>query len=470
MKETLLKTLRFTLQNNHLMSLSGNVVVSVLSLVSASLLFRAMELHETGMWFFFMSTLSFVETFRSGFIYTAFIKNYSGAEKGRAAEVLGSTWVIALAITGALILLNVLVLLLPFDLHNPGFDLFLKWFGITFLVSLPTVIATMVLQAELRFDKMLLMRFVNQGLFIVFIFALYLSDQISLQHIFFSNLTASAISGVFVLVKGWSRINLISYKTSTCVKEICHFGKYSVGTNLSSSLLVNSDTFFITFMLGPAALAVYNLAKRFMEIIDMPLRSFMATGMAALSVAFNQGNQQEVARILTKYSGLLTWAFVPVVLGLIFLADIPVSLIGGGQYVGTESANLLRIFIVLSLILPLDRFIALTTDVVNQPKINMLKTLLQLVLNVAGNFLSLSLIGNIYGVALASIPTVLTGFIFGVYCLNKHLPISIPGILRDSYLEGKFLLLHYLELAKSRKQLAASSHQAPGSSHEIPLT
>jgi O-antigen/teichoic acid export membrane protein len=453
MIQTVHKTIRLTLQNTHLMSLTGNMVVSVMGIVSASLLFRSMELKDTGIWFFFISTLSFVETFRQGFIATAFIKNYAGAEKGRAAEVLGSTWVIALGITAALILLNIIALALPITLQNPGFNLFLKWFGITFLVSLPTVIGTMVLQAELRFDKMLLMRLMNQGLFIVFIFVLYLLDEITLAHIFYSNLTASAISGIFVLIMGWSRLHLVRYKTSACIKELCHFGKYSVGTNLSSSLLVNSDIFFITFMLGPASLAVYNLAKRFLEIIDMPLRSFLATGMAALSAAFNQGNAKEVVRILTKYAGLLTWSFVPVVLGLVVLADIPVRLIGGGKYVGTESANLLRIFIVISLILPLDRFIALTTDVINQPKINLLKTLLQLALNVTGNLLGIYLFKSIYGVALMSIPAGILGFMFGVYSLNKYLPFSVVDILRQSYQEGKLILLQLI--LRSSKQIAA---------------
>ncbi|MGV3638948.1 MAG: lipopolysaccharide biosynthesis protein, partial [Adhaeribacter sp.] len=236
MKQNILKNLRLYLKNTHLMSLTGNVAVSGMSLISASLLFRSMELHETGIWFFFVSTLSFVETFRSGFVATAFIKNYSGAEKNRAAEVLGSTWVIALGITAILIVLNLITLLLPFEVANPGFALFLKWFGITFLVSLPSVIATMVLQAELRFDRMLIMRLMNQGLFIVFIIVLFLLKQITLENIFYSNLTASGISAIFVLIKGWSRLHLIAYRSPACIREICHFGKYSVGTNLSSSL------------------------------------------------------------------------------------------------------------------------------------------------------------------------------------------------------------------------------------------
>ncbi|MGV3641259.1 MAG: lipopolysaccharide biosynthesis protein, partial [Adhaeribacter sp.] len=277
---------------------------------------------------------------------------------------------------------------------------------------------------------------------------------------------ASGISAIFVLIKGWSRLHLIAYRSPACIREICHFGKYSVGTNLSSSLLVNSDTFFITFMLGPAALAVYNLAKRFLEIIEMPLRSFMATGMADLAAAFNQNNPRELSRLLTRYSGLLTWALVPVILGMILFADIPISLVGGGKYTGTESANLLRIFLTLSLILPLDRFIALTTDVINQPQVNMVKTILQLVLNVSGNFISIYFFESIYGVAFASVPTVIIGFIFGVYSLNKHLPVSIISILRHSYREGKCLLSRYLE--KDHKQV--SRHASLDLEHPKPIT
>ncbi|MGV3505112.1 MAG: lipopolysaccharide biosynthesis protein [Adhaeribacter sp.] len=454
MKEVLLQTLRSSLRNNHLMSLSGNVVVSGLSLLSVSLLFRAMALDEIGMWFFFISTQTFVETFRTGFISTAFIKNYSGAGPGRAAEVLGSAWTIAIAITALLIGLNLLALLNPFEVSNAGVNLFLKWFSITFLLNLPTIMATMVLQAEQRFDRILLLRLINQGLFIIFISCLLLLHLVNLDLLFYSHLAAAAVTSIFILVAGWSKISRIRARSLSCVQEICHFGKYSVGTNIGSNLLVNSDTYFITFMLGPAALAVYNLAKRFLEIIEMPLRSFMATGMSDLSVAFNQGRKDEVSRILTKYSGLLTWSFIPVIVGMVLLAEIPISLIGGHKYVDTESANLLRIFIVLTLLLPLDRFIAVTTDVINKPRINMVKTLLQLSLNVSGNLLCIYFFKSIYAVALASIPTVVLGFLFGAYSLNKHLPFSIPTILRTSFQEGKHLLGHYWALC--HKQLARS--------------
>jgi O-antigen/teichoic acid export membrane protein len=457
MKEVILQTLRSSIRNNHLMSLSGNVVVSVMSLLSVALLFRSMALDEIGMWFFFVSTQAFVETFRSGFISTAFIKNYSGATANRAAEVLGSAWMIALCITGLLIMVNLVVQAIPFPIGNAGVALFLRWFSITFLVNLPSVMATMVLQAEQRFDRILLMRLITQGLFILFICALFLLDNITLNHIFYSNLAAAAITSGFILLAGWSRIHKIRCKSVACIREICHFGKYSVGTNIGSNLLMNSDTYFITFMLGPAALAVYNLAKRFLEIIEMPLRSFMATGMSDLSVAFNQGKKEEVSRILSKYSGLLTWSFLPLILGMILFAEIPISLIGGGKYVGTESANLLRIFIVLTLLLPLDRFIAVTTDVINKPKINMIKTLLQLTLNVGCNFLCIYFFKSIYGVALASIPTVVLGFIFGVYSLNKYLPISIPAILKSSFQEGKLLILQFL--TRVNKQLAVSGEK-----------
>jgi O-antigen/teichoic acid export membrane protein len=43
---------------------------------------------------------------------------------------------------------------------------------------------------------------------------------------------------------------------------------------------------------------------------------------------------------------------VPLALGAILFADIATGLLGGGKYVDSEAANLLRIMMVLSHILP----------------------------------------------------------------------------------------------------------------------
>ena len=117
-------------QNKHFLSLAGNGIMSVLGMLNMIILYRTLSVASIGMWVFFLSVLLLVDTFRSGFITTAFIKFYAGATPERKAEVVGSTWFIAGAITAILVVLNVPAYFFSPYLKNPSLILFVEWFGV----------------------------------------------------------------------------------------------------------------------------------------------------------------------------------------------------------------------------------------------------------------------------------------------------------------------------------------------------
>lgn len=429
------------LGNNHVLSLAGNLTVSAMSIVSVSLLFRALPVQEIGSWVYFITTVGLADAFRSGFLTTAFIRACSGATPERAAEVIGSAWTISFYITAALCVLNLLGWLLLGQSADPETTLLLRWFGVVLVVTLPYFMAACAMQAEMRFDRILYIRLLSQGLFVLGIIVLMLTHTATLINVVYCYVLASAFTSVLMLVLGWAHLSSLARSSSACVRELSHFGKYSVGSYVGSYLLRSSDTFIIKFLLGPAPLAVYNLAQRFMEIIEIPLRSFLATAIPSLSAAFNQNRLNEVARLLRKNAGMLTWAFVPVILGTILLADIPVHLIGGAKYAGTEAANLLRIGMAVAILFPIDRFVGVTLDVVNQPRLNLIKVFVMLAFNVVGDITAITLFHSIYGVALATLPTALAGFVFGYIHIRKHLSISLKGILTTGFWELRQLAL-----------------------------
>lgn len=444
MKKSLLPKLSSYLGNQQFLSLAGNLTVTVLSVLSFSLLYRALPVREIGVWIIFSQTVGLADSFRTGFLTTAFIRASSGASPARAAEVAGSAWVIALTITGLLGLLNLGAWLVLGHSADAETRMQLRWFSVVLLATLPYFMAACVLQAEMRFDRILYIRLLSQGLFVLSIIGFSISGTATLENVVYSFVGASLLTSLITLVLGWARFNTLGHRSSTCVAELSHFGKYSVGSYVGTYLLRYSDTYLINFFLGPAALAVYNLAGRFMEIIEIPLRSFMATAIPALSAAFNQQRLPEVARLLRKNAGMLTWAFVPIIIGTILLADLPVYLIGGAKYQGTEAANLLRIGMAMSILFPIDRFIGVTLDVVNQPQLNLLKVFVMLGVNVVGDVAALLLFRSIYGVALASIPTTIAGFIFGYFQLRKFLPFSLRAILTTGFQEVRALIFNFL--------------------------
>ncbi|MGI4738389.1 MAG: lipopolysaccharide biosynthesis protein [Janthinobacterium lividum] len=443
MTKSWLPTVAAYLRNPHLLSMAGNLAVSGLGIVSVGLLFRALSVRDIGVWVLFSSTIGLADAFRAGFLTTAFVRARAGASPARATEVAGSAWVIALVITGALALLNlgagVGAGLVFKAAEHPEATLLLRWFGVVLVASLPNFMAGCVLQAELRFDRLLYLRLLTQGLFVASIAGLMLTHTATLERVVHSYVLATAATAVVMLALGWAGLGSLASRTSACVRELAHFGKYSVGSYLGSSLLRSSDTFIISMLLGPAALAVYNLPGRFSELIELPLRSFLATATPAMAAAFHQHRLAEVARLLRKNAGILTWAFVPLVLGTLLLADVPVYLIGGGKYRGTEAANLLRIGMVMALLYPIDRFVGVTLDIVNQPRLNLIKVFLMLAVNVLADVVALSLFHSIYAVALASIPTILVGFAFGFVQLKKWLPVSLHAIVVTGWDEIRIL-------------------------------
>lgn len=421
------------------MSLAGNGIISIVSMFTYAILSRSLTLENLGLWVFFAAVVALLDTIRSGFIVTAFIKFYAGTTPQRAAQVCGSTWYLAILITVLVLIVNIPFYFLINYINNEGLILSIKWLSLYYLFTLPCFMANCVLQAQQSFGLLLYMRFVNQGLFVLLIFLLILLKQDNINHIVYAFLLTQLLTSIFCLIKGWTKIGTLTNRTKDCITEIFHFGKYSVGTILSANLFRSSDTFIINFMLGPAALAIYNLGQKLMELIEIPLRSFAATGMPAMSVAFNKNNRSQVIYIMKKYTGMLTLVFIPLAIAYFFLADYAILFIGGKQYATTQAANVFRIFITFALLYPADRFLALTLDVIHQPQINFIKVLAMLAINIIADFIGIYIFQNIYGVAIATVFPVLTGVLVGYWALKKYLKFSFKDIYVLGYQELQLL-------------------------------
>jgi O-antigen/teichoic acid export membrane protein len=436
------------IRNKYFLSLAGNFIMSGMGLIIMTLLYRSLSESDAGTWVFFQTILLLIDTFRSGFLTTAFIKFYAGASKERAAEVAGSSWFLGLAITGILALISVCALFFLNDIHDDGLVLFFKWSWVFYIVSLPWFLATCVIQGEQKFDRLLYIRLSNQGSFVFFIILLIIIGKISLHNVLFSYLLSNSIASVYALFKGWTRISTIRQRTKNNIKEIYHFGKYSVGTSLSSNLFGTTDTFIINFMLGKPALAIYNLGQTLMQVVEIPLYSFAVTAMPELAIAYNQNDRNGVINILKKYAGMLSVLLIPAAIVCCALADLPIYIIGGGKYVGTEAANVFRLFLTFAIIFPPDRFFALTLDVINKPKINFYKVLVMLVVNVISDFSGVYITHNIYGVAVATIFPILTGTAIGYWALNKYSGFSFWSIFKVGYQES---IIFFKQLLAKRK-------------------
>lgn len=432
------------LKNKHFLVLAGNASIALVGIATTFILFRALHPEIAGIYFYVLTFSMLCESARSGFLSTATVKYYAGAEPNRAKTVLGSVWVLALALSGIILTVNLLLWLVFRETNDKSVSLSLQWFGLTYLSTLPADVTFWKLQAEEKYGTMLWYRMLNSGSTILTYLALIYFHKMTIENALLYNfLTNCVASGVGVLL-GMSGIRYIVYRSKDCVKELYHYGKYTLGTTSFSNLISYVDIWIINYLLGPASVAVYKVAISFMAFVDLPLRSFTTTGMSEMAIEYNRKNVAEVAAIFKKYAGMLTIAFIPVAAIAYVLADFVTMLVGGSQYHNTEASTLYQMFMIIAIMYPLDRFNGLTLDILHHTRINFYKVIIMLSVKVAGNFLFINLLGNIYGIPLSLLFSALSGLLFGYYVLNKYIPHTFWGIFTHGYKEmriyaGSFL-------------------------------
>ncbi len=412
------------LNNIHVLSLAGTGIMSVLQFILMATLFRSLSLTDNGIWIFFQTCFTFLDTFRSGFLTTAFVKFYAGATKEKGEEIMGSAWYLASGITLTFILINIPVFFVLGYIGDASIVYFLKFFGINLLCSLPLIISLSIAQGDLKFDRILYIRSSQTGLMLLFTFILIYFHKADLRMLMAAYLLAATLTSLLCIIKGWAGIkNAFKYKIAS-VKELFNFGKYSVGTTISTNLFGITDTFVINFMLGPAILSVYALGRKLMEIIEIPLRSFVATALPSLSIAYNEGRKTDLIAIMQRYIGMITIGLIPFLAIAFITADLAMSIIGGAKYDGTTAgyvaANIFRLSMMFALFFPADRFLAVTLDVIHKPQINFIKVLIMLVVNLITDVIGILVLGSVYGIIVATIFPTLTGVLIGYYGVVKN--------------------------------------------------
>jgi O-antigen/teichoic acid export membrane protein len=432
----LIKKLLLVFKNIHFLSLLGNGMMSVFGMVTLAILYRKLSVPDMGVYIFLMAILGLIDTLRAGFLTITFIKFYSGTEKIRAEQVAGACWFIGLAITGISLCVNIPTYFIANLVSDEGLNLFLKYFSIVSVITLPSFMANCVVQADKRFDRLLWLKILTQGSFTLMIFLLAVFGKVTLESVLLVYALSNLLSSLASLLFRWTMIGSVTKADKSTILEMFHFGKYSMGTNISSNLFSVTNTFVINFLIGPAALAIFNLGGKLLQIIEIPMVSFAASGMPILSSHYNRRDKAGMIYTLKKLIGMMTVSIVPLVIIVLIFAEPIIQLVGGKAYGNNEAPNLFRLFMVISLLYPADRFFALGLDVIHQPKINFYKILVMLVVNVVAVLIGITIYHSVYSIAIATIfPTLVA--IFMTYApLNKYYKFSFWSIYVLGYRES----------------------------------
>ena len=428
MKNTLKKIVR----EDNFLSLVGNLTISFFRIAGFALLARTFPMEIFGEWVIFISAAAFVEMFRYGIINTAIVRYLSGAEEDERIKFIGSNGLIGVIATFIIcILLYICLYVFYSSIHNSGYELFFKWYPLLALINLPMNTALVIMQAELRFGKILLIRSIESVGFFIVVAVNYFFLHMSLMQLVISFLIIDAVASGVCLVMGWDGLKYIPKASRHTTNILLNFGKYTTFTLIGTNLLRSADTFIISFSpLGTAAVALYAIPMKLTELQQIPLRSFAATAFPKLSRASMQKNIKEVKEIFYTYSGAMTYLFIGISLVTFVFADLFILVLGGKQYLGTDpvtgfnAATIMRIFSIYGLLLPIDRMTGIGLDSINKPNINFLKVLYMVIANVIGDIIAIFIFKSLSMVAVASIFFTIIGIWVGFYYMNKELSLQ----------------------------------------------
>jgi len=446
-------------KNKNFLSLANNGLIAVFGFFGFLILVRSVDTNSFGKWVLFITTANFIDMLRFGITRTAIVRFLAGAKNEESQRLIGSNYVINLISTLIIIVVIIVISLsFPDTVKNSGFSIFFQWFPVLAIINLPFNNAQSVLQAKMQFDKILILRSINVGLFMLFLFANYFFFKAPIAIIVYAYLIINLLTSFVSSITNWDGIKYIFKASRATNKMILDFGKYSTGTLIGSNLLKSADTFIIGLspFLGTAGVALYSIPMKLTEIIEIPLRSFAMTAFPGMSKASIEGNNELVRHIFYRNAGGMTLLMIPLMLFSFIFANELVYILGGPDYEST--ANIFRIFCIYGLFLPLDRFIGVALDSVNKPKYNFLKVVYMTLANIIGDSLivfsfyylvagfsltallskgihSVTLLGNItrdfsinivlQGVAWVTISFTLIGILVGYHYLNLSLGIHL---------------------------------------------
>jgi len=423
-------------REDNFLSLTGNVVIAILGIAGFALLARSLSLEIFGEWVLFISAGSFVEMFRFGITNTGLIRYLSGADNSSRVKLIGSNALIGFgATTFIAIILIVCNTIFSESIGNSGYSLFFTWYPLLAFLNLPWNNALVVLQADRKYGKILAIKAINSGFFFLVILVHFYFLELTLTYLIIAMLIINATTSLVSIIAGWDGIKYITNACAETNKILLNFGKYTTFTLIGSNLLRSADVLIISLSpLGNAAVALYSIPLKLTELQQIPLRSFVATAFPKMSKASVHHKIEEVKDLFYTYAGALTYLFVFISLFTFVFAEFFVFLLSGNQYLETDPVtgfnvvNIVRVFSIYGLLLPIDRMTGIGLDSINKPNINAVKVFFMVLANVVGDLIAIFIFKSLLLVAVASIIFTLVGIWMGMYFLNKELILSYREI------------------------------------------
>ncbi|MBP6672356.1 MAG: oligosaccharide flippase family protein [Bacteroidetes bacterium] len=417
----------------------SNLLSSAFGLMSFFFLTRSFSPNELGQWFIFLSGATLTDMLRIGLVNKGFVYLYSGNDTKTQQSVTGSGLALFTLFSAviALLLLFTSFAVPVMTANDSSWRLFFLWYPWFAVASIPHNVSEWIAQAELKFNRSIVIKVVIRGGFLSVTGYNYIVHSLSIEDMVLIFILFNAAASFWTLAAAWTPLSSLRHMTKAMVKELFRFGKFNSLTQVGANLLRSSDSFFLGSVLGPAAVALYAVPAKLLEVVELPLRSFGAAAYPEFSRLHRAGDMEGMKRSFVKNTFRLTVFVLPFLILCGIFAEQVTVLFGGEQY--RHATAILYFFLAYCLLIPFDRFSGIFIDSLNKPQYNTVKVWIMLAVNIISDAVALFFFGTVESVAAASLIT------FGVGTIvNMTMIRSITGwnpVSRMTFIDSFRLLV-----------------------------
>ncbi len=421
-------------------SLLGYAAQLGFAFVSFLFLVRWLSEYEFGVWVLYLTVTSFAEMGRAGLLQNAVIK-FCVEEEKEYGDILTSGLIINTI--GGLMLGGILILIAPFLSRlwsAPELVNLMWWYLPWALIHGTARFFDFPHMVHHDFKGIFWSKFANGATFLSALLVLWLlQGNIRLEQMPIIQVSAGIPSLLVFFFYKKSYLQWGKYSKKWTLK-IVHFGKFVLGTNISSMLFNKMDLMMVGSFINPAAVAIYNVATRVTNYLEVPMSGISQIIYPKIAMANNDSTKADIADLYEKAVGVIVALVLPLVFFVLFFSEWVVVLIAGKTY--ASAAPLLQILVLAVMIKPWGRLFGITMDAIGKPQLNFALLATSLMVNIFLNSIFISWWG-LQGAAIATLSSMVFLVVSGQLFITRYVAVNQMNILKQIarvYLQPQQLL------------------------------
>ncbi|HXH18392.1 MAG TPA: flippase [Chitinophagales bacterium] len=420
-------------------------------------LLRLFSKNDFGTYALFITVTSTIEVARNGLIQNALVKHLASTDKQEHGAITTASVVLN-------ILLTAITVILLFSLSgwlsrmwvSPALDEMLRIYSLTTVALIFLSQLIFIQQANFDFRGNFWGNVARQSSVFAYIAVCFFTDlEISLISLAWFHVAAAVLGGFVSYFFGKKYVVISGRLSWEWVKKLFGFGKFTLGTNVSTMLY----KFIGNWMLGsllksPAAVGVFDLANRITNLVEVPTAS-MATIVFPQSArrAVTEG-RSAIKHLYEKSVGIVLALIIPAVMVVWIFAEKGILIVAGKDY--AESVPILKIALISGLLIPYARQFGTILDSIGKPKVNLWFVVGSATINIALNFIFIRQFG-VMGAAFGALATAIIRVVLVHFILYHMLGVTFSGSLHhtaDFYMRSFNFITDYAKKMLGRHRSA----------------